>query len=105
VAAAHEVADFAFDLGPGCLVAGLPGGAGLGLAGGGQAGLVRADGDRAALSGGGALGGQRADVAGRAEPGLPSVTPAGAGPDGDGDARRAGDVSSVRSMAKRSLGK
>jgi hypothetical protein len=57
VAAAHQVADLAFDLGPGGPVVRLPGRVSLGLPGGGQAGLVRADGDRAAVLGGGALGG------------------------------------------------
>src|ERR1019366_4066475 len=91
VAAAHQVAGLAFHLGPGCLVAGLPAGAGLGLPGGGQPGLVRADGDRAAAFGGGAPGGQR--QVRQAAPNLasPGVAAAAAGPDGHGDARGAGD--------------
>jgi len=42
VAAAHQVADLALDLGPGCPVASPPGRVSLCLPGGGQAGLVRA---------------------------------------------------------------
>jgi hypothetical protein len=59
VTAAHQVGDLAFHLGPGSPVISFPGGVCLGLAGGGQPGLVRADADRAALPGSGALGGQR----------------------------------------------
>jgi hypothetical protein len=49
VAAAHQVADLAFGLGPRCPVVSPPGRVGLGLPGGGQPGLVRADGDRGLL--------------------------------------------------------
>src|SRR5271169_2524303 len=83
VAAAHEVADLALDLGPGGPVVSLPGRVCLADAGGGQAGLVRADGDRAAFFGGGAPGRQRAGAAGRGEPGGPRMAPGG-GPDGHG---------------------
>ena len=105
MAAAHQVTDLAFHLGPGGLVISLPGGAGLCLAGGGQPGLVRADGDRAAAFGGGALGGQRAGAAGRAEPGLPGVAVTAAGPDGRGDARGAGDGLAIKIDGEPVLGK
>jgi hypothetical protein len=90
VTAAHQVADLALDLGPGGPVVSPPGRVCLADAGGGQPGLVRADGDRAAFFGGGALGGQWADAAGCGEPGSPGMAPGG-GPDGHGDAGRAGD--------------
>jgi hypothetical protein len=103
MAPAHEMADLALHLGPGCPVAGLPGRAGLGLAGGGQPGLVRADGDRAAMWRGGAPCCQRAGAAGRAEAGSPGMTSA-AGADGRGDARGAGDGSGVQVDAEAVLG-
>src|ERR1019366_1889218 len=103
VAAAHQVADLAFDLGPGGPVAGLPRRVLLAGAGGGEAGLVRADGDRAAFSGGGALGCQRAGPACCAEPGCPGVPP-GSGPDGHGDAGRAGDGLAVEVDGEAVLG-
>src|SRR6266567_492103 len=104
VAAAHEVADFALDLGPGCPVISPPGRARLGLAGCGQPGLVRADSDRAACLGGGAPGGQRAGAAGCAELGLPGVAVTAACPDGHGDARRAGDGLAVKIDGEAVLG-
>ena len=104
MAAAHQVADLAFDLGPGCPVVSFPGRVGLGLPGGGQPGLVRADGDRAAFCGGGALGCQRAGPAGRGEPGGPGVPPGG-GPDGDSDPGRAGDGLAVEVDGEAVFGK
>lgn len=61
----------------GLLAASMPGWAGPGLAGGGQPGLVRADGNGAAMPGGGAPVSQRARGADDPEPGFPGVTVGG----------------------------
>ena len=56
MAAAHEVAEFAFDFGSGGLVVGLPVWVGLALPGAGQDVFVGVDVDGASVGGGGALG-------------------------------------------------
>src|SRR5258708_19175957 len=89
------MADLALDLGPGCPVAGFPGRVGLTEPGGGQPGFVRADGDRAAIGRGGALGCERAGAAGRAEAGRAGMT-TGAGADDRGAARGTGDGPGVQ---------
>jgi hypothetical protein len=93
--AAHQVADFAFDLRPGGPVVSLPRRVLLAVAGGGEQGLVRADGDCAAVPRGGALRGQRAGAARCAEPGCPGVAFVVAGADGRGDAGRARDSRAI----------
>src|SRR5574341_2498368 len=94
VAAAHQMAEFAFDLGAGGRVVGAPGRIGLAGAGGGQQGLVRTDGDGPAALGAGAAGGQGAGGAGRAEGGLAGVALGAGGADRHGDATGAGDGAS-----------
>jgi hypothetical protein len=69
VATPHQVADLAFDLGPGSAVVGLPGGIGLGGAGTGELGLIGADRDGASGGRGGALRNERAAGAGGPERG------------------------------------
>src|SRR5258707_1043740 len=71
VAAAHQVADLPLDLRPGGPVVGLPGRVGLAGAGGGQAGLVPADGDGAAVPGPPALAGPPASPSPRPQPSCP----------------------------------
>jgi len=63
VAAAHEVAKFAFDLGPSDPVVGLPGWIGLALPGAGQDVFVGVDTDSAPVGGCGALSAQWASGA------------------------------------------
>src|SRR5918994_4285808 len=63
--------EFAFDLGPGSRVVGLPARVGAVGAGSGQPLFMTADRDAATGGGGGALRGQWAGGAGRAEPGDP----------------------------------
>ena len=69
VAAAHQVADLAFDFGAGGAVVVGPVGVVLVAAGGGEVLFVTADGDRAAGGRGGALGAQRTAGAGVGEVG------------------------------------
>ncbi|HSI93327.1 MAG TPA: hypothetical protein VK925_07475 [Jiangellaceae bacterium] len=82
-AAAHEVADLAFDLGAGRAVVGLPVGVALPAAGVGQVPLVAADRDGAPAGGVGALRPQPTVAAGGAERGLAVAAAVTADPDGD----------------------
>jgi hypothetical protein len=89
VAAAHEVAEFAFDFGPGGSVVALPAWIGLTGPGAGQDIFVGADADGAPSGGGGALGGQWASGARRGEGGDPTAVAVPA--DRRGHPARAGD--------------
>src|SRR5205814_9013423 len=90
VAAAHQMADLAFDFRAGSPVVGLPGGIGLAGAAGDQVCFVVADGDGAAGCGSGALGSQWAPGAGIAELSDPGVALAVEGADGRSGPSRAG---------------
>ena len=102
VAATHQVAELAFDLGSGGPVVGLPVGIALAGAGLGERSFVPIDADRAPSGGVGALGAQRTVRAVLGEVG--DAAAVGAAPDRHGDAVGAGDGVGVEINVEAVLG-